>query len=97
MQKLIDNFIYSRMDEVARSLPERDADFALALEKQKALHNEVREIITSNKGLMITAGECEGLRECLEHEAAVGSILQQAMYRQGYSDCVALLRMLGAL
>ena len=97
MQKIIDNFIYSRMDEVFRVLSESDPELAVALVKREKLHSEVREIISSDTNLTITAGDCRGLRECLEQDTAVGAILQRAMYRQGYLDCVYLLRSLGAI
>ena len=96
MEKIIDEFIRLRVDDVYRELSKRSVEFAMALHELERLQRELSPLLFCQTSLFITAGDCQALRECLEQETAVSAVLQQAMYRQGYLDCMELMRMLRA-
>ena len=93
----VTGFIDDRMEEIAANLRKTNGKYALAVKMSKELMQKLDPIITSEKEL--TLYECDFLdfQEYLEHEFTIAAIEQAAFYRQGYLDCVDLLKELGVL
>ena len=47
--------------------------------------------------MSISGGDCLNLRDYLEAEGGAAGLLQGALYRQGFRDCVQALHLLGVL
>lgn len=94
----ISDFLDGRIEEIAQDLRKTNAEYALAVDKLKRLYENINPIIIStNEELTITHGDCLDFKELLDEELTSTAIMQQALYKQGYLDCVKLLRMLGVL
>ena len=97
MEKLIQNVRDDRIDMILRSLPHTNATYVLAEKKRSGLYELLDPILRSKEEITISPSDCENFREFVDREAEVESIAMEALYRQGYLDCVRLLRALGVL
>ena len=91
-------FIDSRIDDISKDLHKTNAEYALATDKLTRLYENIQPIITStSEELTISRGDCMDFQEFLDEELTSAAIMQQALYKQGYLDCVQLLKTLGVL
>lgn len=97
MSLYVTDFLDGRIEEIVRTLRKTDSEYALAVEKRKALYDDIDPILHHERDITISAGDCLNLLEFIELEFTITAHLQQALYRQGYLDCVKLLTMLGLL
>ncbi len=85
------------LDRVAEDLRKTDGAYALAAEICSELREKLDPVITSEKELTLDGCDFTDIREYIENESTVAEIEKRALYRQGYRDCVELLRGLGVL
>ena len=97
MSLYVFDFLDGRIEEIAQNLLKTNSEYALAVEKSKDLMENIDPIIHREREITISAGDCLDVQEFLEHEFTSTAIMQQELYKQGYIDCVKLLKMLGAL
>ena len=70
-----------------QNLRKINSEYALAAEKSRILYDKIDPVIN----------ECNDLKEFLDHEFTKAALTQQQLYKQGYLDCVNLLKMLGLI
>lgn len=97
MQSAISMFIQERIEEIVGKLHRTHAEYALANAACRHLLDTIEPIILSQTDLQISAGDCFALRSYFDNELTQNAILEEALYRQGYLDCIRLLSELGAL
>lgn len=97
MSLYVSDFLDNRIEEIAQELLKINGEYALAVEKSKELMENIDPIIHCEEEITISAGDCLDFQEFLDHEFTANAIMQQALYNQGYIDCVKLLKMLGVL
>ena len=91
-------FISGRIDDISQDLRKTNTEYALATDKLTRLYENIHPIITStSEELTISRGDCIEFQQFLNEELTSDAIIQQALYKQGYLDCVQLLKMLGVL
>ena len=97
MQSTISEFLSSRIDDIAQEVLANNTKYALAHAACKHLLDTIDPIICSKTDLQISAGDCFAFRTYLENDMTRNAILEEALYRQGYLDCIRLLSALGML
>lgn len=97
METLIRNFCDDRIDEVLWELPASNAEYAVAEEKRMGLYDALEPVFRAEGDIALSAQECENFRDYLDQDARAAGIANDVLYRQGYLDCVRLLRALGVL
>lgn len=97
MENILSHFLDSRMEEITQRLLKQYGEYALAVERSKALYENIEPIAMYEKDITISAGDCMDLNELLELEAVQHALLRKTLYKQGYLDCIKLLRRLGLL
>lgn len=91
-------FVDGRINDVSKELHISNAEYVLTSDKISRLYENIHPIITSKcDELKISHGDCTSFQELLDEELTSAAIIQQALYKQGYLDCVKVLRMLGVL
>jgi hypothetical protein len=61
------------------------------------LHKNVNSIINREEEITISAGNCIDFKKLFEHKFESASIVQKELYKQGYLDCIKVLKMLGVI
>ena len=96
MQDAISLFIHQRLDAITESLRQNNAEYALASERQKLLYGQLLDPILRGEGpLTLSSGDRAALRDYLEQEFVTNAVAEEVLYRQGFLDCIRLLRHLG--
>lgn len=93
----VSGYLTARIEEISQEVKENNGEYAKALAKAKELLENIHPIIHSTKDISITAGDCLDFQEFLENEFTSSAIIHQELYKQGYLDCVKVLKMLGVL
>ena len=93
----ISEFIESRIEETTQQLLHTNSEYAIAAEKGGELLENVYPVIYSNHVITLAPQDCEDIQEFLEQEEEKNCIAQRQLYRQGYLDCIKLLKQLGVL
>jgi len=97
MQQAIIDFIEDRIKAIASTLRKTNGEYAQAVKIRKELHEKIDPIITSEKQLTLDKCDFADFQEFLQQEYIIAAIEQSAFYKQGYLDCVDLLKRLGVL
>lgn len=97
MQQAILGFIEDRIESIAGTLRKTNGEYAQAVKMRKELHEKINPIITSKKQLTLDKCDFADFQEFLQQEFIIAAIEQPAFYKQGYLDCVDLLKRLGVL
>ena len=98
MKSDIQQFMMSRIDDKIRELCEVNGEYALAREKAKELIDCIDRIILNEKEeLFLSRGDCLNFKEFMDSQFTEEAICQEELYKQGYLDCIALLKQLGVL
>jgi len=97
MNLYVSDFLDGRIDDIMKDLRKTDGEYANAMEKTKDLYSNIESIIKSKKEILITGKDCSSFEELLDQEFTRTAIMQQKLYKQGYLDCVNLMKMLGVL
>ena len=97
MQQATIGFIEDRIEAIAGTLRKTNGEYAQAVKIRKELHEKIDPIITSEKQLTLDKYDFADFREFLQQEFIIAAIEQPAFYKQGYLDCVDMLKQLGVL
>ncbi|MBQ8390371.1 MAG: hypothetical protein IJX52_05270 [Oscillibacter sp.] len=96
MQDAISLFIHQRLDAIMEDLRANNAEYALASERQKLLYGQLLDPVLRGEGpLTLSPGDRAALRDYLEQEFVTNAVAEEVLYRQGFLDCIRLLRHLG--
>ena len=87
----------NRLGEVMDDLLRQKGEYAMAWEQSRELYSRIDPIVNHEEDLSISGGDCLNLRDYLEAEGKAAGLLQGALYRQGFRDCVQALHLLGVL
>ena len=94
MSLYVSDFLDSRIDDIIKNLRETNGEYAIAVEKCKGLHENIDPIVYREEDITISGGDCMDFKGLFEHEFNMTAIMQQELYKQGYVDCIKLLKML---
>ncbi|MDP4119668.1 MAG: hypothetical protein Q8876_01240 [Bacillota bacterium] len=97
MNQYFTEFLNYRIDNIMNNLKNVNSEYAISYEKSGELLKDIDPIIMRNKDITISAENCANFREYLDEEVTQNAIIQQELYKNGYIDCVKLLKMLGVL
>ena len=98
MESDIQQFMIARIEDKFRELYKVNGEYALARNKARELIGCIDKIVLNEKEeLVISRGDCVNFKEYMESQFTEEAICQEELYRQGYLDCVALLKQLGIL
>ena len=97
MKADIEEFLKDRTNALEKELREKDKAFALAQDKSVEYFERVEPFLTAEGDCTFTAADAGNLRDLFNNEVELEDIFQRFLYRQGFLDCVTLLRMLGVL
>ena len=93
----IEELLENRLGEVMDDLLRQKGEYAMAWEQSRELYSRIDPIVSHEEDLSISGGDCLNLRDYLEAEGRAAGLLQGALYRQGFRDCVQALHLLGVL
>ena len=91
------DFVINRLEEIAQDLRKTNGNYALAVRTREELKEKIDPVITSGREMTLDACDFMDIQEFLEYDLTATAIEQQAFYKQGYLDCVDLLKELGML
>ena len=98
MEADIRQFMISRIEDKLRNLREINGEYALAHNKAKELIDCIDSIILNKKEeLILSHSDCLNFKEFMDSQFTEEAICQEELYRQGYLDCIVLLKQLGVL
>ena len=97
MQEQVFQFVISRIEEIHDELQKTDGAYALAVEKSRYLMECIHPIAESDRDITITARDCQNFHDYFQQQFDAAAIMQPALYRQGFRDCIDLLFILGIL
>lgn len=90
-------FLEKRIVELQQHLLATDGEYAAATARCAALRENIDPIIHQTQSLVISPGDCMDLIEFYQLQSVCQDKLQKHLYRQGYLDCVKVLKDLGIL
>ena len=93
----IEMFLNSRMDFIFANLLQNNVEYALTYRRYGHLCELTDPVVCQRKDIEISGEECDSFIERAEQRNVLESICQRECYKQGYRDCITLLKMLGAL
>ena len=97
MQADFSAFMYSRIESILTDLRKNHAGYAVAWTKRREHYDLIDPILRAEGSLTIAHGDCQNLRDDMEQDFITIAVMQEELYRQGYLDCVKLLRTVGVL
>ena len=97
MQSDLSLFLHSRIESIMTDLRKNHAGYAVAWTKRRELYDLIDPILRAEGSLTIAHGDCQNLRDYREQDFITLAVMQEELYRQGYLDCVELLRTMGVL
>ena len=97
MHNAINEGLCVRMEEIIHSLADSNTRYALENDICSRLYASIEAIISPGGDISICSGDRANLRDFIDHISARDSIIQEALYRQGYLDCVTLLSALNII
>ncbi|WP_040196795.1 hypothetical protein [Candidatus Soleaferrea massiliensis] len=97
MKSDIAHFLDSRIEAIIRDLRKTNSEYAFAAERSKELYLNIEPVIHRERDITLCAADRLDFQEYFKQAFIVTAIEQQALYRQGYLDCVGLLSKLGIL
>ena len=93
----IEELLENRLSETRDDLLRQKGEYAMVWEQSRELYSRIEPIVNNEEELTISGGDCLNLRDYLEAEFKAAGLLQGALYRQGFRDCVQALHLLGVL
>ncbi len=97
MQQCLNEFVLRRIEDIEGTLFKKDAEYAKAVHSSQRHLEKVEEALLHSKEAEDGKGAKHEFDEYWNSEFEQRALLMEAVYRQGYLDCVALLKTLGIL
>ena len=95
MQSDLSLFLHSRIESIMTDLRKNHAEYAVAWTRRRELFDRLAPIFRAEGSL--TPADYQNLRDYLEQDFIITATMEEELYRQGYLDCVKLLRTVGVL
>ena len=95
MQADFSAFMYSRIESILTDLRKNHAGYAVAWTKRRELFDRLDPIFRTEGSL--THADYQAVQDYMEQDFITIAVMQEELYRQGYLDCVELLRTMGVL
>ena len=90
-------FTIQRIEDTIAELRRSNREYRLSEEKHTDLFQRIDPIIHRDGDTVLSARDRTEFREFLDHEFNIMAIQQEALYKQGWLDCVTILKKIGAL
>ena len=97
MNLFLEGFLDHRIEQIAKQLPDANAEYALANHECQELWEYIKPIIYGDTDLEISIGDRMNFADYFEQYAVIASIEKRFFYKQGYMDCVRVFKEIGAL
>ncbi len=91
------DFLCNRIEKTELDLRANNARYALLEERNRILSDNIEPIMSGDRDITISGGDRLDFREFFDNETDMNGLLRAAAYKQGYFDCVKLLKFLGIL
>ena len=86
-----------RIEEITDELRKTNSRYYKAFIKRKELCEIVSKVAGNKEDMTLTAADSQSLSRFFEHEFTIGAIEDIAFYKQGYMDCISILKELGVI
>lgn len=93
----ISDFLDDRIEEIYSNMRLTIPEYARANKLRKELFDIIDELMSGEHSGALKQNERQQLKEYMEHDFIATAIEQQQFYRNGYWDCVELLKYLKIL
>lgn len=93
----ISDFLDERIEEIYSHMRTTIPEYARAFQQRKELFGIIDDLMSDEHSGTLTENERHRLKEYMERDFIATSIEQQQFYRNGYWDCVELLKYLKIL
>lgn len=90
-------FTTQRIEDTIAGLRKSNSEYRLAEERHKELYEHIHPMIYRDRDITLAHCDRTEFREFLDHEFNIMAIQQEALYKQGWLDCVTILKKIGAL
>jgi hypothetical protein len=97
MRLHITDFVDNQLEEIADNLLKTNSEYANAVETRKAVLQKIDPLLSGDKDVVLKPEHCRDIQEYMKQDFTTTAIEQRTFYRQGYLDCVDLLKGLGVL
>lgn len=97
MQQAIHGLIEYHIERNSATLRKINGEYAMAVKMRRELHEKIHPIITSKKKLTLDKCDFADFQDFLQQEFTIAAIEQPTFYKQGYLDCIDLLKQLEVL
>lgn len=97
MQEFVLDFLSGRLDSVVEFFRKNNAEYALAAERKRSLYDAISPMMHVENSMTISEGDGLNLRDYFEQDFIMTAIMEEELYKQGYLDCIQLLRLIGVL
>ena len=90
-------FLNDRLEEITANMRKTNGEYAVAVKMRSRLYEEIKPIINSQEDLELCTSDFLNFQKYFQYDFTITAIEQQTFYRQGYMDCVDLLKKFGVL
>ena len=97
MDLFFSDFLFDRIEEILQDLLETNVEYVSSLEKIKTFYDILYPSSEKEKGTMLVPDDLKIFENLLNAETASAAIIQEELYKQGYIDCVKMLKTIGVL
>lgn len=97
MRLHVTDFVDNRMEEIADNLIKTNGEYARAVKARKDALQKIDPLLVGEKDIVLKPEHCWDIQEYMKQDFTATAIEQRTFYRQGYLDCVDLLKCLGVL
>ncbi|MPM59108.1 hypothetical protein SDC9_105946 [bioreactor metagenome] len=95
MTNHVTDFLDSRIQDIYDNLKENNVEYACSIQKTKELIDIFDKMIFNKEDEMILSiSDRQDVEVFLENDFTRNAIIQEELYKQGYLDCIKLLRLL---
>jgi len=97
MQMDFTDYLTERVEDIVANLRKTDGVYSRACSKRRELVERIDPLIMGGEDILLAERERQDFQKLFEEGFTMQAIEQQELYRQGYLDCVCLLKSLGVL
>ena len=98
MDDLFSSFISQRIDFLLKELIAANGEYSHAVSELQDISQSLSDILNTDKEFLeISSGDLDAVAEYMEFSRFCANCERTALYQQGFLDCVALLKKLGAI
>ena len=95
MKTSIEDFVVARIEWVNQELWAKDSAYSAASAQSKELFSHISPLIDAKTEIPLTVCDQLNFQAYFENQLTINALFEENLYRQGYLDCICLLRTLG--